>query len=72
MVDENQIEVTEDVAFEEVDSLIEEEQPAVQPQIFSITLEAVNELAEAINDTVKSVHIKQVLFGILNANLKRL
>ena len=44
----------------------------IAPTHFSITIAGVNELAEAIHDTVKSIHVKNVLFNVINTHLKPL
>jgi len=44
------------------------EQP--KPESFNVSLEGVDELVKAINETVSSKYVKQVIFTVINENFK--
>jgi len=49
-----------------------EKQPPVppKPESFTISAEGVDELVKALNDTVASKYVKQVLFNVINEHFK--
>jgi len=41
-----------------------------KPEFFSISMAGVDELVACLNETVQSKYVKQVIFQVLNAELK--
>ena len=42
----------------------------VMPKNFTITAEGVNELVTCLNEVIPSKYVKQVIFNVINENLK--